>query len=78
MKVYVAICIDRHVDEYVRVFSTPGLAIMCCRKFIPGRYKIEEKDLTQRMRDHGWIYWATYGVEGDNVRVEEREIDRCV
>ena len=73
MKLYVAICCDRHTDECVRVFSTPEKAIAFCKKFMEECAKfpedIEEKPVK------GWLFHATYSQQGDKVRVEETELD---
>jgi len=68
-KIYIAICIDRHIDETVRVFSTFEKAKDFCMAFIPPNYEREEHTTD------GWLYHATYGSEGDSVRVEEGFID---
>ena len=69
MKIYVAICCDRHNDEDVEVFTDPKKAIEYARCFVG--YDILEQELTEDMKAAGWIYLANYGVEGDSVRVEQ-------
>lgn len=70
MEIYIAICCDRHIDDDIQVFTTPGPAIQYAKDFIPDRYEIEEQELTDRMKRNGWLYLADYGTEGDHVRVE--------
>ncbi len=73
MKLYIAICIDRHIDEVVRVFSTPEKAIDYCKRFMK-----ENANYPEEIREepiNGWLYNAIYSSEGDNVRVEESELD---
>ena len=74
-EIFIAICCDRHIDEVVRVFSTLELAIQFCKDFVPERDKINEQELTTEMMRDGWLYLATYGTEGDSVRVERGKID---
>lgn len=73
--IYIALCIDRHADETVRVFTTPEKAIQYCRDFIPERYEIEEQEVTQAMENSGWIFYAIYSLEGDSVRVVKSTLD---
>ena len=72
MKIYVAICCDRHDDVDVEVFRMPGDAIEYAKGFA-GR-DISEQEITSSMKDCGWIYLANYGTEDDHVRVEERKL----
>lgn len=75
MELYIAICCDHHIDEDVKVFALPEDAIKYAKDFVPERYDLEENELTDEMKHDGWIYWATYGVEGDNVRVEKGQLN---
>ena len=70
MEIFIAICEDRHIDIDVKVFSAEEKAIEYCKEFIPERYSMEIQLLTEEMKHAGWIFFAVYGVEGDNVRVE--------
>lgn len=76
MELFIAICIDRHIDEVVRVFSTLEKAVSYCKEFVPNRYEIEINELTPSMIREGWLFSATYGAEGDSVRVEKRTLDQ--
>lgn len=74
MKLYVAICCDRHYDPELRVFSTPDKAIAYARRFIvvsaahPERIEEDPTD--------GYLFWARFSVEGgDWVGVEEVTLD---
>ena len=69
MNLFISICCDHHIDEVVRVFSTPEKAVEYCKEFALDE-KPEEQELTQLMIRKGWIYFATYG-EGNSVRVEK-------
>lgn len=75
MELYIAICLDRHIDEVVRVFSTSEKAIEYCKKFMEEEEDVEEQELTQYMIEDGWIYYATYGYESNSVRVEKGILD---
>ena len=79
MELFLAICIDRHIDEHVRVFSKDDLAIGYCKEFAKECKRdddeLEEEELTSDQIEAGWLYYATYGVEGDNVRVERTMLD---
>ena len=75
MDLYIAICLNRHIDEYVRVFSSIDKAIQCCKEFMSNEDDVKEQELTKDMIDDGWIYYATYG-ESDSVRVEKRNLDK--
>lgn len=75
MELYVAICEDRHIDVRVCVFTVPEMAIRYCKDFIAEQGQSPEEELDDDMRENGWIYNATYGVEGDAVRVERVTVD---
>jgi len=75
MKIYIAICIDRHIDEDIKVFTKPEPAIKYAKNFVPDGYDLLERKLTEKMKQEGWIYLANYGVEGDHVRVEVGQFD---
>jgi len=73
MDLFIAICCDRHIDEVVRVFSSEEKAVKYCKEF--AAYELEEQELTQSMISDGWLFYATYGTEGDSVRVEKSVLD---
>lgn len=75
MELFIAICIDRHIDEVARPFSTLEKAIEYCRLFVPERYNLEEEELNDSMIRDNWVFYGRFGVEGDNVRVEKRILD---
>jgi len=75
MEIYIAICLDRHIDEDIHVFTTPENAIAYAKDQIPDRYEIDEQELTEEMKREGWIYYAKYGTEGDSVRVEVGQLN---
>lgn len=71
--VYVAMINDRHTDPAGYVFSTPEKAIDFARGYaqnvVHDGCEIEEDPI------EGWLYHATYCIEGDSVWVLERVID---
>ena len=71
---FIAICHDRHIDVTVRVFSDLEKAVEYCKGFVPPDKELEDQELTARMIRAGWLYYATYGTEGDSVRVEKGEL----
>lgn len=74
MNLFIAICCDRHIDEVVRVFSTQESAVAYCKEFA-SEEELEEQELNASMVRNGWVYYATYSVEGDSVRVEKGTLD---
>lgn len=83
MDIYIAICCDRHIDEVVKVFTSPELAIEYAKTFATSggiwneKTDIEES-LTDSMIRSGCLYYATYSPEGDSVRVEKSVLDPLV
>ncbi len=78
MDIFIAICCDRHIDEVVRVYTTASKAVEGARNFVSTVSRnspIEEPDLTHGMLKAGWVFYATYGSEGDSVRVEKGQLD---
>lgn len=74
MELFVAICIDHHIDEIIRVFSTADTAIKYCKEFVPNHHDLEVQELNSDMIRDGWIFYATYGSD-DSVRVEKTVLD---
>lgn len=74
MKLFVANCIDRHIDPVIEVFDTPEKAIEFCKEFMKANTSypesIEENDID------GWIYHANYSCEGDHVYVTEHMLNK--
>ena len=78
MDLYIAICCDRHIDEVVRVFTTQEKAVEFCKSFVLDNQRTgndEEEQNYGTMLSDGWLYYATYGGEGDSVRVEKGTLD---
>lgn len=75
MIVYVAMINDRHTGPTPYVFSTPGAAIRCAKEYAEATAarhvgcEVEEEPID------GWLYHATFCVEGDTVWVLERVVD---
>lgn len=72
MKIYIAICSDRHSDDVISAFKKPESAIEFAKHFIELNkwedVEVEEEEI------EGWLYYARYSEEGDSVRVEECEL----
>lgn len=77
MDLFVAICIDRHIDEVVRVFSEEKMAITYCEEFAVAnsRHGVTVHQLDDEMIKDGWLYFATYGGE-NSVRVEKATLNK--
>ncbi len=78
MELFVAICLDRHIDEYVRVFSTYEKALDCCNSFVEiyssgNDYEEDEDDGFELSET--FLYSQTYSCEGDCVRIEKQTLD---
>lgn len=72
MKIYVVIWEDRHTDTDAFVFSTAEKAIEFAKAKAReyDRYGYFEEKVIK-----GWLYYACYSTEGDNLRVIECEMD---
>lgn len=71
---YVAMICDRHTDPEPFVFTTPELAIDYARTAM-AEYARDPADIEEQPID-GWLYHATYSVEGDSVWVVEKELNQ--
>lgn len=72
MKVYVAICKDRHVETVAVVCATLDRAIVECKEWVEDdakRHGLEEDEIG------GWLYYVRTGYdEGPEAWVTEQEI----
>jgi len=75
MIVYVVVINDRHCDPQAYVWSTAALAISYAKKQAASLAHRPE-DISEEEID-GWLWYATYGVEGDSVWVVERVLDEA-
>lgn len=75
--VYVAMIDDRHVDPEAYVFTTEALAVGFARneafELARANTDVDESPVSPVS---GWLYHATYSVEGDSVWVVARELDK--
>jgi dUTP pyrophosphatase len=74
MKIYTAICQDRHIDPVVRVFDKLENAINYAKSFAE-----ENANYPKYIEEHstkGFLYHCTYSCEGDNVVVVENILNR--
>lgn len=74
VKIYIAICEDRHIDSVVRVFDTPEKAISYAKSFVEDNARHPE-DVEESKID-GWLYHCSFSDEGDHVRVEESDLNK--
>jgi hypothetical protein len=80
MDVYIVITQDRHSDTEAEPYRNPAGAISYAEQQVrecarhPELIEPEDRELTDAMRDAGWIWRCRYGVEGDTVRVVQREL----
>jgi hypothetical protein len=78
MDIYVLICEDRHIDVFVRVFSSLNIAIAYAEDFMKNNARfpeeIQHEKLSYGMQNDGWVYYATYSSEEDSVRIEKGKI----
>jgi hypothetical protein len=74
MKVYIAVCKDRHINPVVAAFTTEPLAEKFAREFMDDHMaqpsKIEERHV------EGCLLYLVYGDEGDYAFVVESELDQ--
>lgn len=73
MIVYIAIVEDRHTDVEVYPFSIAEAAIYFARATAYQNARTPA-DVEETPID-GWLYHATYSVEGDSVRVVAKDLD---
>lgn len=80
--VFIVLNADRHSDSEMYPFTDEGKAIDYANRLVLVNVRhpelLEEPDayeLTDGMKDAGWVFSCTYGVEGDNVRVVRKELD---
>lgn len=73
MKLFLAHCLDRHIDPVIRVFDTAEGAIAFAKKFI--QEEARHPDQIEEEPVKGWLYHATYSSEGDHVYVTETTLN---
>ena len=74
MKLYIALCQDRHEDALIKVFKRQDSAIEFCKKFMEDN---RSKNSEIKYFDiDGWLFHATYAAEGDSVTVMETELQK--
>jgi hypothetical protein len=73
--IWITIIEDRHADVDVLPFSTMPAAIERAMREVRDVRDMEEIELTDSMAADGWVLLIEYGLEGDSVRVVERELD---
>lgn len=78
--VWVVLIEDRHTDVIAEVWSSRDAALgrgqAIATELARDAGDVVVGELTSRMQEDGWLWWATYSVESDSVRVIETRIDR--
>ena len=77
MEVAVLIQEDRHFDTEVEVYTNHERALQAAHalaKALARDSGLVEHPLTEEMICDRWIYWATYTVEDDSIRVVLRTV----
>lgn len=78
--VWIVLVEDSHADVAALPFSSEAQAISEARAQAqanarhPDTIRWDEQ-LTQQMRDDGWVLYVPYGPEGDCVRIVKRAMD---
>jgi hypothetical protein len=72
VKVYVVMVSDRHCDPEAFLFSTAETAVDYARSVAAAR---GEPERIHEQPIDGWLFHATYSVEGDSVWVVEKQLD---
>lgn len=72
--VYVAMICDRHTDPEPYVFTTAQAAIDYAR--VEAEANAHRPEYVEESAVDGWLYHATYSVEGDSVWVLEKTVDQ--
>jgi hypothetical protein len=72
MKIYVAVCQDRHSDIDVMPFRMLNDAREYCKQFAGDNLKVCR--LNDEMKRSGWVFYGKFSVESDYVMVLEREL----
>ena len=80
MTVFLVITEDRHADVEVTPFTDEAAAVAFAERQVrdnarhPESIEPEDRELNDRMRADGWLWYCQYSGEGDNVRVIRREL----
>jgi len=74
--VYVVIDVDRHLDPDAFVFADLDSAMEWARTTAREKdlHGVLDEELSDPMREIGWLYYACYSIEGDDLCVVEREV----
>lgn len=77
LTIYLAMVEERHTDTEAHPFSTAEDAIAYARKTAQESARRPE-DFEEAAVPDGWLYYATFSVEGDCVWVVASELDRGI
>lgn len=74
MKLYIAHCIDRHIDPVIRVFDTFDGALGFVKDWLQKETANTQRQIEEDEVD-GWLYYASYSSEDDHVYVTETTLN---
>jgi hypothetical protein len=72
--IWIVLIEDRHAEPDVLAFSSEERAVGYSRART-GHDGVPAEELTDRMREDGWVLVIPYGTEGDRFRVVRRTLD---
>lgn len=73
MTVFVVMVFERHTGPDVEVFTSQGAAVARAREVAEG-YARRIEDIEEPDGFYGYLYYASWGSEGDHIYVVEREV----
>ena len=71
MKIYIVVHEDHHSDVAIHAYKSSGDAIVIAKKIIKD---FDRFNCAKESKIPGYLYFCTYGPEGDCVSVEEAEL----
>jgi hypothetical protein len=63
---------DRHTDVEVTLFKDFHSAYTRAKEILETCRDVTGHPLTERMEKAGWMFYSTYGTEGDCIRIVQR------
>lgn len=77
MEIYIVVVEDRHTDVEVHPFTDKEKAISKAKR-VAKEYCRHEEDYKEHDygKDVGWLFYAQYSCESDNVRVVTTTLDK--
>jgi hypothetical protein len=80
--IYIVVVNDRHGSPDAYPYTDKEHAISEARRAVEENARHPEmiewdEPLNEAMIEDGWVFYVSYGVEGDSVWVVERELDKA-